>query len=77
MGTAAATSSSTVLCMVIPSSEKLPAPNACPHMGSMPMARPESTEYPVMLAKPMASDPPARARPPRRPRKSIEIMERR
>jgi hypothetical protein len=46
-------------------------------MGSMPMARPESTEYPVMLAKPMASDPPARARPPRRPRKSIEIMERR
>ena len=66
----------TVLCMVRPRSLNLLAPKAWPQMGSMPMARPERTEYPVMLAKPMAKEPPARASSPRWPRKSMEITER-
>lgn len=53
-----------------------PAPKAWPQMGSMPMERPERMEYPVMFAKPMASEPPARESSPRWPRKSMEIMER-
>nr|GMD00624.1 NADH oxidase [Ipomoea batatas] len=52
------------------------APKACPQIGSIPMAKPERMEYPVMLAKPTAREPPANASPPRRPRKSMEIMER-
>lgn len=30
-------------------------------MASMPMVRPEKTEYPVILATPIASEPPAYA----------------
>ena len=70
-------SKSVVLCKARPKSLNLLAPKAWTQMGSMPMERPERREYPVMLAKPRASEPPERAeRSLRRPRKSIEIIER-
>ncbi|KAH0456855.1 hypothetical protein IEQ34_014762 [Dendrobium chrysotoxum] len=53
-----------------------PAPCDWAQMGSMPAASPDKTEYPVMLAKPIAREPPARGRLPRRPRKNMDIMER-
>ncbi|KAJ0481495.1 hypothetical protein HanRHA438_Chr13g0601601 [Helianthus annuus] len=64
------------LCKHRPRPLCFPAPNAWAQMGSIPMARPERMEYPVMLAKPTASDPPARDNSPRCPRKSMEIIDR-
>lgn len=64
------------LCKVRPRRLYLLAPKDWAQMGSIPMAKPERMEYPVMLAKPRAKDPPARARSPRRLRKSMEMMER-
>lgn len=65
-----------VLCNEVPRRVSFLAPKAWPQMGSMPMARPDRIEYPVMLAKPTARAPPARWSLPRWPRKSKEIMDR-
>ncbi|KAI4330885.1 hypothetical protein MLD38_029128 [Melastoma candidum] len=76
MGIDTKRSKTTVLWRHRPSSVCLLAPNACPQIGSIPMDSPDRTEYPVMLANPSARDPPARAIPPRRPRNSMDIIER-
>lgn len=65
-----------ILCKVRPRSLNLLEPKAWAQMGSIPMARPDRTEYPVMFANPKARDPPAKARSPNRPRKSIETIDR-
>ena len=62
-----------VLCRVCDNREPLRAPNACEAIPSIPVARPDMKEYPVMFATPMARLPPARAVFPSFPIKNMEI----
>ena len=54
---------------VVAHAEGLPADGLHPH------GEARQHEYPVMLAKQMARDPPASTSLPRQPRKNMEIME--
>ncbi|KAJ0558879.1 hypothetical protein HanIR_Chr07g0341221 [Helianthus annuus] len=76
IGTDTSINNKMVLCKQRPRRVCLFAPKACPQMGSIPIANPDKTEYPVMLANPMANEPPASASSPRWPKKSMEIIER-
>lgn len=52
------------------------APYAWQQIGSIPIVRPLRNELAVMLAKPIASAPPASSTFPWRPKKSIDMTDR-
>jgi len=76
MGTQAQRRTMSMRCNASPIRCHLLAPYACPQMGSIPIASPERTEYPVMFAKPMESEPPASSSSPRLPRNNMDIIAR-
>ena len=74
MGSEAANNMRIVLCKVRETKEKFLEPKACVQRGSIPMAKPERTEKPVMLVKPMAKAPPASSRLPNLPMHTTKTM---
>jgi hypothetical protein len=76
MGTQAHNKTITIRCNASPIRCHLLAPYAWPQMGSIPIANPARTEYPVMFAKPMERDPLASSSSPRWPRNNMDIMAR-
>lgn len=75
MGTDARARMAMVRCRVWPISGHCFAPQAWEEIGSIPIARPDKTEKPVMLAIPMAREPPANVSFPIRPMKSMDIAD--